>query len=145
MDLRSSHKEKPPPRLRLSLTRAMSTDVDQGERAGMYRRSSWRKSRQRVSKRGPEGPLHKTIRSLRKKEKPVEEAWDGTSEEEKPESESTKERCEDSLYGQFPWRPLKLPSYDLLTFLRWTTFLFFFSLHQVSQSAAPRPCWNDRT
>lgn len=102
MDLRSAHKEKPPPRLRLSLTRAMSTDVDQGERAGMYRRPAWRKSKQRGSKRGPEGPLHKTIRPLRKKEKPMEEDWGGTSEEEKQESESAKEeRREDSLYGQF--------------------------------------------
>uniref|UniRef100_H3CL94 Chromobox homolog 7a n=1 Tax=Tetraodon nigroviridis TaxID=99883 RepID=H3CL94_TETNG len=30
MDLRSAHKVKPSPRLRLSLTRAMSTDVEQG-------------------------------------------------------------------------------------------------------------------
>lgn len=102
MDLRSAHKEKPPPRLRLSLTRAMSTDVDQGERASMYRRPAWRKSKLRASKRGPEGPSHKTIRPLRKKEKPMEEDWGSTSEEEKQESDSAKqERCEGSLYGQF--------------------------------------------
>ncbi|XP_051244439.1 chromobox homolog 7a [Dicentrarchus labrax] len=101
MDLRSAHKEKPPPRLRLSLTRAMSTDVDQGERGGIYRRSAWRKSKQRASKRGPEGPSHKTLRPLRKMEEPMVEDWGVTSEEEKPESESTtEERCEDSLYGQ---------------------------------------------
>ncbi|XP_035511071.1 chromobox homolog 7a isoform X2 [Morone saxatilis] len=101
MDLRSAHKEKPAPRLRLSLTRAMSTDVDQGERGGIYRRSAWRKSKQRASKRGPGGPSHKTLRPLRKKEEPMVEDWGGTSEEEKPESESTtEERCEDSLYGQ---------------------------------------------
>lgn len=101
MDLRSAHKEKPPPRLRLSLTRAMSTDVDQGERASMYRRPAWRKSKQRASKRGPEGPSHKSIRPLRKKEERVEEDWGGTSEEEKQESESAaEERREDSLYGQ---------------------------------------------
>lgn len=103
MDLRSAHKEKPPPRLRLSLTRAMSTDVDQGERGGMYRRPAWRKTKQRASKRASEGPSHKTIRSLRKKEEeePVEEDWGGTSEEEKQETESTsEERREDSLYGQ---------------------------------------------
>ncbi|XP_041813218.1 chromobox homolog 7a [Chelmon rostratus] len=101
MDLRSAHKEKPPPRLRLSLTRAMSTDVDQGERAAMYRRPAWRKSKQRASKRGPEGPSHKPLRPLRKKEEPMEEDWGGTSEEEKPESESAaEERREDSLYGQ---------------------------------------------
>lgn len=102
MDLRSAHKEKPPPRLRLSLTRSMSTDVDQGERGGVYRRSAWRKTKRRPSKRGPEGPSHKAIRPLRKKEGPLEEDWGGTSEEEKQESESTtEERCEDSLYGRF--------------------------------------------
>lgn len=103
MDLRSAHKvaEKTPPRLRLSLTRAMSTDVDQGERGGLYRRPAWRKSKQRASKRGPEGRLHKTIRPLRKKERHMEEDWGGTSEEEKQESESTtEERRDDSLYGQ---------------------------------------------
>ncbi|XP_068192717.1 chromobox homolog 7a [Antennarius striatus] len=98
MDLRSSHKEKPPPRLRLSLTRAMSTDVDQGEQAGMYRRPPWRKSKLRGSKRRPEGRLHKTIRPLRKKEV-LEEDWASTSEEEKSESTTGKMR-EDSLYGQ---------------------------------------------
>lgn len=104
MDLRSAHKEaeKPPPRLRLSLTRAMSTDVDQGERGSMYRRPAWRKSKQRASKRGPEGRSHKTIRPLRKKEEPMEEDWGGTSEEDKQESESTtEERRDDSLYGEF--------------------------------------------
>ncbi len=100
MDLRSAHKEKPPPRLRLSLTRSMSTDVDQGERGSIYRRPAWRKSKQRECKRGPNGPSHKTIRPLKKKEE--EEDWGGTSEEEKQESESaTEERHEDSLYGWF--------------------------------------------
>ncbi|CAJ1075857.1 chromobox homolog 7a [Xyrichtys novacula] len=103
MDLRSAHKipEKPPPRLRLSLTRSMSTDVDQGERGSIYRRQVWRKSKQRTSRRVPEGPSHKTIRPLRKKEEAIEDEWGGTSEEEKQESESTtEERHEDSLYGQ---------------------------------------------
>lgn len=100
MDLRSASKisQKPPPRLRLSLTRSMSTDVDQGERGSLYRRLARRKSKQRVSKRGSEGPSNKTIR---KREEPVEEDWGVTSEEDKQESESTnEERCEDSLYGQ---------------------------------------------
>lgn len=104
MDLRSAHKvaEKPPPRLRLSLTRSMSTDVDQGERGGMYRRPLRRRSKQRMAKRGPDGPSNKPIRPLRKKEEPMEEDWCDTSEEEKQESESTtEERREDSLYGQF--------------------------------------------
>uniref|UniRef100_UPI0037E7EA0F chromobox homolog 7a n=1 Tax=Semicossyphus pulcher TaxID=241346 RepID=UPI0037E7EA0F len=101
MDLRSAHKEKPPPRLRLSLTRSMSTDVDQGERGRMFRRPAWRKSKLRASKRRPEGPSHKTIRTLRKKEETMEEDWGGTSEEDKQESESTtEERRDDSLYGQ---------------------------------------------
>ncbi|XP_054464032.1 chromobox homolog 7a isoform X2 [Anoplopoma fimbria] len=103
MDLRSANKvsEKPPPRLRLSLTRSMSTDVDQGERGGLYRRLARRNSKQRASKRGQEGPSNKTILPLRKREEPIEEDWGVTSEEEKQESESTAEEiCEDSLYGQ---------------------------------------------
>ncbi|XP_075941010.1 chromobox homolog 7a isoform X3 [Anarhichas minor] len=102
MDLRSANKvsEKPPPRLRLSLTRSMSTDVDQGERGSLYRRLARRKIKQRVSKLGQEGPANKTLLPLRKKE-PIEEDWGATSEEEKPESESTAEEMrEDSLYGQ---------------------------------------------
>ncbi|XP_056870471.1 chromobox homolog 7a isoform X2 [Takifugu flavidus] len=101
MDLRSSHKEKPRPRLRLSLTRAMSTDIDQGERAGMFRRPLWRKNRQRASKRGPEGPSHRTICPLRKK-KSLEEDWVATSEEDKQESNKN----EDVLYdGQSKCSP----------------------------------------
>ncbi|XP_073351204.1 chromobox homolog 7a [Pagrus major] len=101
MDLRSAHKEKPPPRLRLSLTRAMSTDVDQGERGGISLRQAWRKRRQRATKRRSEGPSHKPLRPLRKKEGPMEEDWGRTSEEDKQESEcTTEERHEDSLYGQ---------------------------------------------
>ncbi|XP_071330381.1 chromobox homolog 7a [Trachinotus anak] len=103
MDLRSAHKvtEKTPSRLRLSLTRSMSTDVDQGERGSMYHRSVRRKSKQRVAKRGPDGPSNKPIRPLRKKEEPMEHDWSSISEEEKQESESTtEERREDSLYGQ---------------------------------------------
>nr|XP_019961549.1 PREDICTED: chromobox protein homolog 8-like [Paralichthys olivaceus] len=103
MDLRSAHKAavKPTPRLRLSLTRAMSTDVDQGERSSIYRRPLRRRSHQRVAKRGPDGPSNKPLQPLRKKEEPMEEDWSGTSEEEKQEeSESTsEEQREDSLYG----------------------------------------------
>ncbi|XP_072224784.1 chromobox homolog 7a isoform X2 [Leuresthes tenuis] len=96
MDLRSAHKvsDKPPPRLRLSLTRSMSTDVDQ-----VYRRPARRISRQRMTK----GRLstNKPIRQLRKKEERMDEEWGGTSDEDKPASESaTEERCEDSSYGQ---------------------------------------------
>lgn len=104
MDLRSAHKEKPPPRLRLSLTRAMSTDVERGERAGVFRGAAWRKKQQRAAKRGAERALHKTIRPLRRKEKHrEEEEWGvATSEDDRQEAESGgKEGREDSSYGQF--------------------------------------------
>ncbi|XP_031176572.1 chromobox homolog 7a isoform X1 [Sander lucioperca] len=97
MDLRSANKalEKPPPRLRLSLTRSMSTDVDQGEQSSLYRGLARRKSKQRVSKRGPAGPSNKTTFPLEKIEEPIEEDWGVTSEEEKHESESiTEERSQ---------------------------------------------------
>lgn len=94
MDLRSAHKVKPSPRLRLSLTRAMSTDIEQGERAGMYHRPLWRKNRQRAPKGAPERPSHTTTCPLRKK-KTLEEEWAATSEEEKQESK----RRKDLLYG----------------------------------------------
>lgn len=112
MDLRSAHKapEKPPPRLRLSLTRSMSTDVDQGERRGMYCRAVRRRISHRAPKRGLDGALNKPIRRPRKKEEPMGEDWDGPSEDEKQESESTTEgRSEDSLYGLF----VKLLTYKL--------------------------------
>lgn len=116
MDLRSAHKvvEKAPPRLRLSLTRSMSTDVDQGERASMYHRSlrrRRRRSKQRVAKRGPDGPSNKPIRPLRKREEALEEDWSSISEEEKHESESNTEteRREDSLYGESAtWKSSKI-------------------------------------
>ncbi|XP_041633961.1 chromobox homolog 7a isoform X2 [Cheilinus undulatus] len=99
MDLRSAHKVavKPPPRLRLSLTRSMSTDVEEGERAGMYRRHTWQ--RNKLRKRGPQ------LRALRlppkKKEESIEDKWSGTIENEKQETESVmEERREDSEYGQ---------------------------------------------
>lgn len=99
MDLRSAHKmaEKPPPRLRLSLTRSMSTDVDQAERA-MYRRRCRRKLGHRAAAKRASSV--KAVRPLRKQDKALEEDWSGTSEEEKHESESTgEERREDSVYG----------------------------------------------
>nr|XP_057906451.1 chromobox homolog 7a [Doryrhamphus excisus] len=92
MDLRSAHKpaDKPPPRLRLSLTRSMSTDVDNGERGGPYCRSARRRNKQQISKR----------RSLARPNRQKVADWEDTSEEEKQESESTaEERREDSLYG----------------------------------------------
>ncbi|XP_035471898.1 chromobox homolog 7a isoform X2 [Scophthalmus maximus] len=87
MDLRSAQKvaEKPPPRLRLSLTRSMSTDVDQGERSSMFC-SQVRRKRVGV-KRGPDRPL----RPLRTKEEPMEGDWRDIIEEEKQESESSVE------------------------------------------------------
>ncbi|XP_034395323.1 chromobox homolog 7a isoform X3 [Cyclopterus lumpus] len=118
MDLRSANKvlEKPPPRLRLSLTRSMSTDVDTGERGSLYQRLARRKIKHRVSKRGLEGPSNKTILPLRKTEEPIEEDWCGTSEEEKQESEGTTEEIhEDSLYGESECRsPPLLERQDLV-------------------------------
>ncbi|XP_054891756.1 chromobox homolog 7a [Poeciliopsis prolifica] len=98
MDLRSAHKddEKPPPRLRLSLTRSMSTDVEQA-----CRRRVRRRNRQRVTKAFPKLSSSKPIHEQKMKVEPVEKDWGGTSEEDKPGCESaTEERCEDSLYGQ---------------------------------------------
>ncbi|XP_051905923.1 chromobox homolog 7a [Hippocampus zosterae] len=99
MDLRSAHKapDKPAPRLRLSLTRAMSTDVDHVERGSAYCRSARRRrTRQLASKRNACARLNRTARHRRKKE----EDWDDTSEEEKQESQSaTEDRRADSLYG----------------------------------------------
>ncbi|XP_014868212.1 PREDICTED: polycomb group protein Pc-like [Poecilia mexicana] len=98
MDLRSAHKddEKPPPRLRLSLTRSMSTDVEQA-----CRRRARRRNRQRVTKAFPKHSSNKPIHEQKMKIEPVEKDWGGTSEEDKPGCESTtEERCEDSLYGQ---------------------------------------------
>ncbi|KAM6965986.1 chromobox homolog 7a [Tautogolabrus adspersus] len=106
MDLRSTHKvvEKPPPRLRLSLTRSMSTDVDQGERGGVYRRYTWGKTKHRASRRGPEQPSHKAIGPpAKKKEGRVEDEWSSSSsstEEERQECDDvTEERREGSLYA----------------------------------------------
>ncbi|XP_061741062.1 chromobox homolog 7a [Nerophis ophidion] len=81
MDLRSAHKapDKPPPRLRLSLTRAMSTDVDNGDHGSQYCRSAKRRSKQRVM------PVAKKVAD-----------WGDTSEEEKHELVGR----DDSLYGQ---------------------------------------------
>lgn len=98
MDLRSAHKmtEKPPPRIRLSLTRSMSTDVDHVERGRMYQRQVRRNGRQRVAKGGRDSKrMH-----LQKKVEPMEEDWGVTSEEEKSDS-TMGERCEGSLYGWF--------------------------------------------
>lgn len=137
MDLRSSHKEKPPPRLRLSLTRAMSTDIDQGERAGMFRRPLWRKNRQRASKRGPEGPSHRTICPLRKK-KSMEEDWVATSEEDKQEINKN----EDVLYGQSA-TPLFSGTFDLSGLFSPPVNLF--SLQKANQNAALQPSGSKRT
>lgn len=95
MDLRSAHKEdeKPPPRLRLSLTRSMSTDVEQ-----VCRRPLRRRNRQRVTKGYRKHPSNKPILEQKRK---VEKDWGGTSDDDKAGCESTaEERCGDSLYGQ---------------------------------------------
>ncbi|XP_038165330.1 chromobox homolog 7a [Cyprinodon tularosa] len=96
MDLRSAHKddEKPPPRLRLSLTRSMSTDVEQA-----CRRQARRRSRQRMTK--VYSKHSKSFHGQKMKLGLMEKDWGGTSEEEKNGCDSnTEERCGDSLYGQ---------------------------------------------
>ncbi|XP_037111943.1 chromobox homolog 7a [Syngnathus acus] len=92
MDLRSAHKAPDKPRLRLSLTRAMSTDVDHVERGSAHSRSvRRRRSKQLASKRS-----RSNIAVGGKKG----QDWEDTSEEDKQESESnTEERRADSLYG----------------------------------------------
>ncbi|XP_049600098.1 chromobox protein homolog 8 [Syngnathus scovelli] len=92
MDLRSAHKAPDKPRLRLSLTRAMSTDVDHVERGSVHCRSvRRRRSKQLASKRS-----RSNIAVGGKKG----QDWEDTSEEDKQESESnTEERRADSLYG----------------------------------------------
>lgn len=82
----------------------MSTDVDQGEQSSLYRGLARRKSKQRVSKRGPAGPSNKTTFPLEKIEEPIEEDWGVTSEEEKHESESiTEERSKDIILYYIIW------------------------------------------
>lgn len=104
MDLRSAHKvpEKPSSRLRLSLTRSMSTDVDQGERGSMYRRLARRKSKQRVSKRGSDCREKAQRPRKEEQEEPMEQDWASTTEEKKQEPECiTEETHQDSLCGWF--------------------------------------------
>ncbi|XP_030196273.1 chromobox homolog 7a isoform X2 [Gadus morhua] len=117
MDLRSQHKEEapPPPRLRLSLARSMSTDVDpggRGGRGGLCRRLAGRRGGARPS---AHGPSRKHRRFLRK-EKEQEEEEEEEEEEEggamrrggwkcggKPDMELSDYASEpraDSLYGR---------------------------------------------
>lgn len=81
MDLRSAHKvpEKPPPRLRLSLTRSMSTDVDPVDRGAMYRRLVRRKAKQRVSKRLPGGNPSRSHKPSRRTQDAMDQDWEGPS------------------------------------------------------------------
>lgn len=99
MDLRSAHKvpEKPPPRIRLSLSRSsVSSDPDQSERGDMLHRLAKRKNKQRVSKRLPDRKPPRLQTAVRN---PIERCWGGT-EEEGQDSECTSETRDDSLYGQ---------------------------------------------
>ncbi|CAL8304836.1 unnamed protein product [Merluccius merluccius] len=76
MDLRSHHKAevKPSPRIRLSLARSMSTDVDQGERGrgGMCRRLAGRRGGPRPPPHGPSSK-HQRLRLRKEKEEEEEE------------------------------------------------------------------------
>lgn len=94
MDLRSTNKiPDKPPRLRLSLTRSSSTDVEH--------HPIRRRRRLRLSRRNADRAPHKVLTPLRQKEEMMEAEWCGTSEEDKHSSESnTEDRCGDSVYGQ---------------------------------------------
>lgn len=94
MDLRSAHKiPQKAPRLRLSLTRSSSTDVEH--------RSTRRMRRIRVSRRRA-GGAHKVLQPMRRRtEQELEADWGGTSEDDKHGCESnTEDPCGDSVYGQ---------------------------------------------
>ncbi|XP_064866234.1 chromobox protein homolog 8-like isoform X2 [Oncorhynchus nerka] len=91
MDLRSAHKVPDTPRLRLSLTRSMGSELDQGSlpyRAGeggsVYRRLARRKNKQRVSKPVSD---NNSLQPLTRIQDPMEHEWQGA--EERPESELT--------------------------------------------------------
>ncbi|XP_041719274.2 chromodomain Y-like protein 2 isoform X2 [Coregonus clupeaformis] len=93
MDLRSAHKLPDTPRLRLSLTRSMGSELDQGSlpyRAGeggsIYRRLARRKNKQRVSKPVSD---NNSLQPLTRIQDPMEHEWQGA--EERPESEFTTE------------------------------------------------------
>uniref|UniRef100_A0A4W5PTK4 Chromobox homolog 7a n=1 Tax=Hucho hucho TaxID=62062 RepID=A0A4W5PTK4_9TELE len=93
MDLRSAHKVPDTPRLRLSLTRSMGSELDQGSlpyRAGeggsVYRRLARRKNKQRVSKPVSD---NNSLQPLTRIQDPMEHEWQGA--EERPESELTTE------------------------------------------------------
>uniref|UniRef100_A0A8K9V1I3 Chromobox homolog 7a n=1 Tax=Oncorhynchus mykiss TaxID=8022 RepID=A0A8K9V1I3_ONCMY len=91
MDLRSAHKVPDTPRLRLSLTRSMGSELDQGSlpyRAGeggsVYPRLARRKNKQRVSKPVSD---NNSLQPLTRIQDPMEHEWQGA--EERPESELT--------------------------------------------------------
>ncbi|KAG7491501.1 hypothetical protein MATL_G00004300 [Megalops atlanticus] len=96
MDLRSSHKasEKPPARLRLSLTRSL--DSEPGARGqqcrpgggGLYRRLPQRKNKQRGS---PFLRLNTPPRAPTPTQEPPEEDWGGREEDEEEEEEARQE------------------------------------------------------
>ncbi|CAL8289537.1 unnamed protein product [Boreogadus saida] len=122
MDLRSQQKEEapPPPRLRLSLARSMSTDVDpggRGGRGGLCRRLAGRRGGARPSAHGPS----RKHRRLLRKEKEQEEEEEEEEEEEggamrrgvwkcggKPDMELSDDASEpraDSLYALWSRKP----------------------------------------
>ncbi|XP_055744291.1 uncharacterized protein LOC129827446 isoform X2 [Salvelinus fontinalis] len=91
MDLRSAHKVPDTPRMRLSLTRSMGSELDQGSlpfRAGeggsVYRRLARRKNKQRVPKPVSD---NNSLQPLTRIQDPMEHEWQGA--EERPESELT--------------------------------------------------------
>ncbi|XP_055744282.1 uncharacterized protein LOC129827446 isoform X1 [Salvelinus fontinalis] len=100
MDLRSAHKVPDTPRMRLSLTRSMGSELDQGSlpfRAGeggsVYRRLARRKNKQRVPKPVSD---NNSLQPLTRIQDPMEHEWQGA--EERPESELTTDTRENSLF-----------------------------------------------
>ncbi|CAL8310109.1 unnamed protein product [Arctogadus glacialis] len=114
MDLRSQHKEEapPPPRLRLSLARSMSTDVDpggRGARGGLCRRLAGRRGGARPSAHGPSRKHRRLLRKEKEQEEEEEEEEGGAMRRGvwkcggKPDMELSDDASEpraDSLYGR---------------------------------------------
>ncbi|KAK0152004.1 Chromobox 7 [Merluccius polli] len=126
MDLRSHHKAevKPSPRIRLSLARSMSTDVDQGERGrgGMCRRLAGRRGGPRPPPHGPSSK-HRRLRLRKEKEEEEEEEeamrrrrWKHGGKHDNQLSDSVSETRGDSLYGRSECSsPMILQQEDLAT------------------------------
>ncbi|KAK7167316.1 hypothetical protein R3I94_001643 [Phoxinus phoxinus] len=109
MDLRSAHKlpDKPSPRIRLSLTRSMGTEIDQNGRRyreGVgYRRIEIRKNRQCRSKLMDDFKLSQQTIPIRHPLPPkdsAEKEWNGDEKDEQKHEENTTEVHQDIPSGK---------------------------------------------